>query len=233
MGFSYSLFVYLGLVLSRVSSWTSPCLTRYTRSCCSSIQKHKATRAYRAKQLVVSTGWIDDILPSFLKNRKGDFLKLEETQEAYGPGPLLLLYNVPTDIDDLEIFDIIHDGAPKAFSLKPKVFRVNDDGDSILDLPLKDALEQIANGAQSTRKNLAVQQITMPDSGIVLFFSGFLNSEMMNVYNILGQEIYQEVGGKVFPACAKCVPKAMEKPLRQVLSEVIGDHEDAVKISTQ
>jgi hypothetical protein len=221
---SCSFIVSLGLLVSRVSSWTTLSVPAL---------EYRAALVNRSSRLVLSTGWIDDILPSFLKSRQEDFQKLENTEDAFGPGPLLLLYNIPTNIDNLEIFDILHDGAPIAFSLKPQIYRINDDGDSILDIPLKDALEKVANGLAPTNKLPTIEQLGLSEAGIVLFFSGFLNSEMMKVYNILGQEIYIETGGKIFPACAKCVPKAMGKPLRQVLNEVIGDHEDATKVSEQ
>ena len=50
----------------------------------------------------------------------------------------------------------------------------------------------------------------------------------MTVYNILGKEIYDETAGQSTPACAKAVPNAMSKPLRQVLDEIAGDHKDAM-----
>jgi hypothetical protein len=72
------------------------------------------------------------------------------------------------------------------------------------------------------------------DSGIsiipVLYFSGFRNQEMMNVYNILGKEIYEETGGQSNAACAKAVPNAMQKPLRQVFDEICGDHSNAIAV---
>jgi hypothetical protein len=217
--------VILGLFMSRVSSWTTVSL--------STALDYRAALANRSSRLVLSTGWIDDILPFFLQKRQGDFQKLEDTLDAYGPGPMLLLYNVPTNIDDLEIFDIFHDVAPKASAFKPQIYRINDDEDSILDMPLSDALNKVANGLVPTKKLSTIEKISFTEAGIVLFFSGILNSEMMNVYNILGREIYLETGGKIFPACAKCVPRAMGKPVRQVLNEVIGDHEDAIKASEQ
>ena len=66
----------------------------------------------------------------------------------------------------------------------------------------------------------------------VLFFSGFTNPEMMAVYQIMADEIYQETGGRNNVACAKAVPNAMHKPLGQVLEEICGDHQQAIIMST-
>ncbi|VEU36041.1 unnamed protein product [Pseudo-nitzschia multistriata] len=67
----------------------------------------------------------------------------------------------------------------------------------------------------------------------VVLFSGFSNKEMMASYNILGEEIYKETASYGQPgvslACATAVPNAMEKPLRQVLTEISGDHAEAMK----
>ena len=62
----------------------------------------------------------------------------------------------------------------------------------------------------------------------VLLFSGFYNSEMINTYNIVGKEIYDETYGVCNTACAKVVPNAMNKPLQQVFNEIVGDHVDAM-----
>jgi hypothetical protein len=51
---------------------------------------------------------------------------------------------------------------------------------------------------------------------------------MMETYSIIGKEIYEETGGSLIPACAKAVENAMGKPLRQVLDEISGDHEDVM-----
>ena len=55
---------------------------------------------------------------------------------------------------------------------------------------------------------------------------------MLAVYNLLGDEIYQETGGQAVVACAKAVPNAMAKPLRQVLDEIAGDHQDAMQLQS-
>jgi hypothetical protein len=66
----------------------------------------------------------------------------------------------------------------------------------------------------------------------VLYFSGVTNAEMMDTYRIMANEIYAETDGAHWPACAKAVPGAMGKSLRQVISEISGDHADAMGTST-
>lgn len=179
-------------------------------------------------------GWMDNFVPDFLKQRDGDFVKLDENDCAFGPGPLLIMYDAPDTIDDEEICDMMHDEAPDVGQCQ--IFRITSSSSyssySLLDLSLRDALEQISSG----RSNLDVTAISnseaneSPQESLipVLFFSGFRNSDMMAIYNILGKEIYQETAGQSTPACAKAVPNAMMKPLRQVLSEITGDHQDAI-----
>jgi hypothetical protein len=70
--------------------------------------------------------------------------------------------------------------------------------------------------------NYAVEEDEGHSPTAILFFSGFRNDEMMATYRIMASEIYQESGGWV--ACAKAVPNAMHKSLRQVLEEISGDH---------
>ena len=167
-----------------------------------------------------------DSISNFLDNREGDFIKLEDSGKSFGPGPLLLLYNVPAGIEDEEVHDMLEDGAPAACRKGCHIYRFTGDGNSLLDLPLQDSLEKIARREQPPIQiETTAASVT---SGIpVIFFSGFENKEMLATYNILSQEIHAESGGKFTPACAKAVPNAMEKPLRQVLEEISGDHSDA------
>lgn len=190
-------------------------------------------RGYASSSSVLSMGWMDNLMPDFLKQRDGDFVKLEDSADAFGPGPVLLLYKFPITIDDEEVKDMIHDSAPVAFRQSPTIFRVNDDSDDILDRSMEDALEGIASGASVSKLTATGQGALTSQQAptTVLLFSGFSNSEMMAVYNTVGQEAYQETGGQSSPACAKCVPNAMQKPLRQVLAEIAGDHEDAMASS--
>ena len=170
-------------------------------------------------------------------------MKLENSDTSvFGPGPLLVAYGIPNGIGDDEIYDMLEDAAPRAFATKQcKVVRLpimttskeNDSkDDSIFNLSLQQALETMFasssswvdhNEDENNNNNDFVSKVVP-----VLLFSGFRNDEMMAVYNVLGGEIYQETAGQVAAACAKAVPNAMTKPLRQVLDEISGDHQDAL-----
>lgn len=163
-------------------------------------------------------------LSDFWTKREADFIRLDSSQTEFGPGPLLVLYKVPPGIEDDEINDMLSDGAPQAHQKKCRIYRLSDKDDTILDMPLQQSLE-----VMMTTTTMSPSAFETTATGVpVLFFSGFRNDEMMVTYNILGQEIYQELGGQWSPACAKVVPNAMRKQLRQVLEEIAGDHTSAM-----
>ena len=169
-----------------------------------------------------------DSLSNFLQERQGDFVKLDASADAFGPGPLLLAYGIPAGILDEEMNDMIEDGAPAAAQGNFRVVRLSPTDGNVLDVSLQEALDYLASGtletSSSSSTSIAPTHLNVP----VLFFSGFGNEEMLAVYNILGREIYEETGGQSAAACAKAVPNAMGKPLRQVLEEISGDHKDAM-----
>lgn len=169
-----------------------------------------------------------DSFSNFLNTRDDDFMKLEESVAVYGPGPLLIVYGIPVGIQDEEIQDMISDGAPNASKKNVKVVRLSTENSNILDLSMQNALEGLNQGSiePSTTDTQTQQALDVP----VIFFSGFDDNEMLSVYNILGGEIYEETGGQASAACAKAVPNAMKKPLRQVLDEISGDHQDALSL---
>jgi hypothetical protein len=172
-----------------------------------------------------------DSLSSFLENRRDDFIKLEDSDEEYGPGPLLLLYKVPPGIDNDEIRDMLSDEAPTAVRKGCKIYRVDEEEEPFLDLPLDQGLRQIIEGittSSTTERKVEKVQPTSRATMPVLFFSGFKGSEMLATYNTLEREIFQETGGRHTPACAKAVPNAMGKPLRRVLEEISEDHRNAL-----
>ena len=76
-----------------------------------------------------------------------------------------------------------------------------------------------------------IQQESTTGPTPVLYFSGVTNTEMMDTYKIIANEIYAETNSRHGPACAKAVPAAMKKPLRQLIGEISGDHADAMKIN--
>jgi hypothetical protein len=163
-----------------------------------------------------------DSISDFLRNREEDFVKLDATESEFGPGPLLLAYGIPPGIANEELRDMIADGAPVATQKGCQSVRLSASDGHVLDRPLREALDGLASGVIPTSSSETQVAAAVP----VLFFSGFGNEEMMAVYKIVGQEIHQESGTS--PACAKAVPNAMGKPLRQVLDEISGDHQDAM-----
>ena len=155
-------------------------------------------------------------------------------RDRYGPGPLVVLYNIPDGVTNDEVQDMLADGAPLATQEGIVLYRIRVDdetegGDTILDLSLKEALEGIHSRSIKSHYTPARPE-TLPTIGmppiVVTLFSGFRNEEMVEAYQIVASECYKEA--QVSPACAKAVPKAMEKPLRQVLEEIGGDHRDAM-----
>ena len=198
------------------------------------VHQHRVVGS-RIRTTHLSMGLLDS-LSSFLQQRQGDFVRLEDSESAYGPGPLLILYKVPQGIDNDEIQAMISDGAPKSYQRGVRVARIVNDNDQetakLLDSTVEEAVNLVANGGGPKAAAATGGAMTMPNVATgcpVIYFSGFENSEMMATYNILGQEIYQETGGAATPACAKVVPNAMPKTLRQVLEEISGDHMDAMK----
>jgi hypothetical protein len=196
-----------------------------------------------------------DSVSNFLRDRGNDFVQLDkDDSKEYGPGPLILMYHVPSGITNEEVLDIVADSAPLAFAKGVALRRIvgpltlsqqhgDDDNDqegsttsTIFDQTLQTVLEDIVKQEEkSVKKFNKNTELLETDAGIlaaecpVLIFSGFRNHEMMDTYNLLGNEIYQETAGRATPACAIAVPKAMNKPLRQVLEEITGDHRDAMK----
>lgn len=183
----------------------------------------------------------------FLDKREGDFVPLKTSDDTpYGPGPLILMYAVPNSIHDEELFDMIEDGMPNRKGVI--LHRVNgvklDDEierheDELLNMSVEDALNLVVKEGNrplpsETELDASVsvtnQQYTQDDPCPVLYFSGVTNKEMMDTYNIIANEIYEETSGVHWPACAKVVKPAMQKSLRQVLMEISGDHADAMKL---
>jgi hypothetical protein len=205
--------------------------------------------------------WFQDLLPNFLQKRQGDFVRLDESAEAFGPGPIVVLYNVPSSMDNDEFRDMIADGAPRMAAAgggtsSCTLHRIelctasttttttvldekSSSSSSLLALPVTEALQQILKNPTMPPTTI-LRAVPAPEdtstssttTNGVLFFSGFSNPEMMAVYQIMADEIYQETGGRNNVACAKAVPNAMHKPLGQVLEEICGDHQQAIIMST-
>ena len=181
-------------------------------------------------------GLLDSIMSNFLQDRGEDFVRLETTDTHFGPGPALILYDVPAGIANDEIQDMVCDGAPQAYRKGVTLARLSSESPLLLsNMTVADALEQIVNNkyndnfvaihAADTSSSSSSSSSATTASCPILYFSGFDNKEMMAVYQILGKEVFDESGAS--PACAKAVPNAMMKPLQQVLEEISGDHSQA------
>mmetsp|Transcript_27681 Transcript_27681/g.67356 ORF Transcript_27681/g.67356 Transcript_27681/m.67356 type:complete len:259 (+) Transcript_27681:178-954(+) len=181
-------------------------------------------------------GLLDQISKAFLQEREGDFIKLEDSDDSSsGLGPAILLYNVPPGILDEELVDMLQDGAPNASKKGVTLQRMPDMKHPLLELTLEEALvkaldDQASSEAPSSTNSPIATPIIAPVNrgNPVLIFSGFANPEMMASYNIIAEEIFRENGGRA--ACAKAVPNALPKPLRQVVEEISGDHENALEM---
>jgi len=229
-------------------------------------------------------GLLDSVLSKFRKkdgddddDGDGDFVRLQEMNNQFlGPGPVVLLYQVPDAIDDEEVRDMLLDGAPTATSKGISMARIATmDSDAmtakpksksrskakskskskseLIDLSLGDALEEVIRQPETNAASASTfpvlqpltppQQPSQPQAQAqmmegcpVVIFSGFSNSEMMDSYNILGEELYKETasyGRGQYLACATAVPNAMNKPLKQVLWEISSDHADALQQKQQ
>jgi hypothetical protein len=180
---------------------------------------------------------------SFFKSREGDFVKLDSSsQDTIGPGPLIVLYNIPHGIDDEEIGGMIEDGAPIASASEKGVSFIRmypediQGGGDYEDKSVIDLLQTVLPLATSTSNALAINPMKSktvdPSSCPILYFSGISNSEMMDTYNIIAGEIYQETEGKANAACAKVVEPAFEKRFGQLVEEISGDHKDAMSAAS-
>jgi hypothetical protein len=237
----------------RSKMWQPSSVVRSTRTA--------AATALRNNNNNQNNGWFQDLIPEFLQKREGDFVRLEkESTKAYGPGPMIVLYNVPSTIADDEFRDMIADCTTPDSAKRCVLHRIDhyctgptdsreesasssttsslhssttaaDKRVSLLALSVEEALQKILKDPSlpptMAEKNAEESTTALSKNG-VLFFSGFSNHDMLAVYKIMADEIYQESGGRNNVACAKAVPNAMQKPLGQVLDEICGDHQQAV-----
>jgi len=223
----------------------------------------------------LAMGLFDFVKENFLDSRSEDFVRLEKSNdEIFGPGPLILMYAVPTSMDDEELMDMAEDGMPSrranskndddGIVIRRLIGSLDDDGDdnnidnggdggdvsddALLDLTVGEALNMAMKNTppppsiplpakQQQQQPVVVVTSSPPTISEevspccpVLYFSGVSNTEMMETYNIMSNEIYEETNGLHWPACAKAVKPAMTKSLRQVLGEISGDHADAMRL---
>jgi len=217
-------------------------------NCCRACNTPSISYSYRPfkyKTTSLQMGLLDFVQNNFLDKRDGDFIPLEKTDDdIFGPGPLIIMYSVPVTIQNDELLDMIEDGMPQRTRDDITIQRLvgmdkNGEGGDVdyLDCTVEDALNRAMKSSDSSNSSGG----TNPSSPIVssaaeqgpcpvLYFSGVTNCEMMETYNIIANEVYEETGGIHWPACAKVVPPAMKKSMRQVLTEISGDHAEAMKI---
>jgi len=165
-----------------------------------------------------------DAFSNFLASRKGDFVKLDDSDKTFGPGPLMIAYQVPGGIQDEEIQDMIDDTIPP--NQQMQWIRLQE-SQIPSDLTLQQALQMLVD---KDYQAFRLSQHTAPtdtQTTPVLFFSGLTNREMMEIYETIANEIFLETQAEA--ACAKAVPNAMNKPLSQVLDEIASDHRDATQ----
>ena len=180
----------------------------------------------------------------FFKSRENDFVKLEETSTTYGPGPIILLYNVPNGLLDDEIRDMIEDGtgSNSISGQKVQFTRINSLDLSFMkemtvEQVLNQALEEngfnISTSIHDDETTATATATSVKESSVpILYFSGISNPQMMATYNIIAREIYEESGGILNAACAKAVEPAMGKCFQQLIEEITGDHTDAMTGAT-
>ena len=202
----------------------------------SRISSTSTTAATTSSRTQLRMGLLEN-LGSFLNKREGDFVRLESSLDTYGPGPMVLLYGCPSGVTDDELKDMIEDGAPYASKSSPNGVlcrRIDSSDASLLDMGVGEALKKIVRDEEAVvstdadQKKSYFQERDLQPPCPVIYFSGISNEEMMATYRIISTEIYEETGGTANAACAKAVPPAMEKPLRQVIEEITGDHLDAI-----
>ncbi len=206
----------------------------------------KKMRIQQRKEPSVSSPSLQmGLFDAFFQSRQNDFVKLDpSSQDTIGPGPLILLYNIPHGIDNEEISGMIGDGAPIACAsgdggkgvafvrIYPQDIREG----HLKDKSVLEALESAMPSATYTSTATSISGMEMkvvdPSLSPIIYFSGISNSEMMQTYNIIAGEIYQETGGAANAACAKVVEPAFGKSFGQLVEEISGDHNDAIGASS-
>ena len=233
MQITFAFISSLVILPAAVTGFHSPLVPLHTCS----ISRHHRTHGPSSTQLQMG------LLDRFLGKREGDFVKLESSLDTFGPGPAILLYGCPAGVTDDELRDMIEDGAPDATTKASggvicRRLGVDATSTSLLDMTVKEALERVVkegneSEGSSSESGGVVSGVEIPSQQQqppcpVIYFSGISNAEMMATYRIISSEIYEETGGAANAACAKAVPPAMDKPLRQVIEEITGDHLDAI-----
>ena len=162
-----------------------------------------------------------------------DFLRLEDNNEEYGPGPAIIFYNVPHGLQDEDLVDILKAQAPHAFGKGVSLSRMDSSTPrEWMDLSLNDALKKLIANSKDPVIRRSPEPLTT-DAGLlattpVLFFSGFRTSEMMSAFHVISHKVHKETGGQLTVTCSSASPYQMETNLQQVLLEISGDSQEKV-----
>jgi len=104
-------------------------------------------------------GILDSLLSRF-QEEEDSFVKLEDMvgngDFGYGPGPAVLLHNIPNTITDQEVLNMLSETAPKASQKGISMARIIEGTtetsqlqEQLMSLSLKDALEQIVHNSNA------------------------------------------------------------------------------------
>mmetsp|Transcript_46892 Transcript_46892/g.50614 ORF Transcript_46892/g.50614 Transcript_46892/m.50614 type:complete len:272 (-) Transcript_46892:250-1065(-) len=179
----------------------------------------------RSSSVQLRMGILDSVLSRFQGEEEDSFVKLEDMvgngDFGYGPGPAVLLHNIPNTITDEEVLTMLSETAPKASQKGISMARIIEGTtetsqlqEQLMSLSLKDALEKIVHDSSnapspttstSTTTITPVEETVMEDEEDddplygecktvvpVVIFSGLSHQEMMASYNTLGEEIYDQ-----------------------------------------
>mmetsp|Transcript_4944 Transcript_4944/g.5695 ORF Transcript_4944/g.5695 Transcript_4944/m.5695 type:complete len:274 (+) Transcript_4944:332-1153(+) len=180
----------------------------------------------RSSSVQLRMGILDSVLSRFQGEEEDSFVKLEDMvgngDFGYGPGPAVLLHNIPNTITDEEVLTMLSETAPKASQKGISMARIIEGTtetsqlqEQLMSLSLKDALEKIVHDSSnappspttpatlSTTATTIVEEVVEEEDDDqmygecktvvpVVIFSGLSHQEMMASYNTLGEEIYDQ-----------------------------------------
>jgi len=120
---------------------------------------YRLTVAASSSSVQLRMGILDSLLSRF-QEEEDSFVKLEDMvgngDFGYGPGPAVLLHNIPNTITDQEVLNMLSETAPKASQKGISMARIIEGTtetsqlqEQLMSLSLKDALEQIVHNSNA------------------------------------------------------------------------------------
>mmetsp|Transcript_40233 Transcript_40233/g.44918 ORF Transcript_40233/g.44918 Transcript_40233/m.44918 type:complete len:275 (-) Transcript_40233:242-1066(-) len=114
----------------------------------------------RSSSVQLRMGILDSVLSRFQGEEEDSFVKLEDMvgngDFGYGPGPAVLLHNIPNTITDEEVLTMLSETAPKASQKGISMARIIEGTtetsqlqEQLMSLSLKDALEKIVHDSSN------------------------------------------------------------------------------------